>query len=349
MAIEHLLKLKELFLKDREATKAQSTIYKNTDHLNQFLEWCEENRLQMIHQLEGEHLLEYKFYLRDDPDKQDSTIGNHFSTLRAFFKFCEGLGAATDEQRLYQTLQGFDFAKGDLSRDDMMEFDQAKLLLNYLQKFEYAKVRHVMFVLFWHTGCRKSALRSLDLEDYEPAKQREHGTYALLNFYHRPETGTGLKNGEKSERQIIIWPEYAEVIEDYINVHRKDVADEYGRNPLITSPNGRYSKGAITNNIYCITRPCWYGQPCPHDRDPETCESVPYAKAATCPDSQSPHPLRRTAITYHLEEKNWTYEGASGRFDVQVKTLKEHYDQSTTDGQRKTRAAQFFDGDSHAL
>lgn len=340
-------RLAELFIKDRESEKATATIYKNRDHLNQFTDWCDANGIDSVRELDGADCLEYKFHLRES--KADSTIRNHFSTLRTFFKFCRRIDATETGQKLASKLETPDFSKGELSRDDMMEFSEVERLLEYLQKFEYGTVRHAMFVVFWHTGCRRGALRGLDLADYNPLKRREHGEYAVIEFNHRPETDTPLKNKEAGEREVMVWPEYAEVIEDYIEVNRPDTEDEYGRNPLFPSPNGRYHKSNVQAMMYALTRPCHYSNQCPHDRDPNECEAAYYEKASKCPSSFSPHPLRRTAITYHLDQSNWTYEGASGRFNVSVDVLKEHYDESTTEGRRKTRAAQFFDGDQGSL
>lgn len=339
--------LAELFIKDRTGEKAQSTIYKNRDHLNQFCNWCDDNGIDSIRDLGGEDFLELKFHLRQT--KADSTIRNHFSTLRTFFRFCNRIDATEPGQNLATKLETPDFAKGDLSRDDMMPFEEVETLLDYLNKFEYATTRHAMFVVFFHTGCRMGALRGLDLSDYKPLKRREHGRYALIEFKHRPDTDTPLKNKKGGEREVMVWPQYAEIIEDYIEVNRRNVTDEYGRKALFPSPHGRYTKSNIAGSIYAMSRPCYYTNDCPHGRDQETCEARYFDAASKCPSSVSPHPMRRTAITYHLEKKNWTYEAASGRFDVSVDVLKEHYDESTAEGRRRTRAAQFFDGDQASL
>ena len=341
--------LADLFIKDRTGEKTKSTLYNNKGHLDQFCDWCDENEIESVRDLGGESLLEYKFHLKSDPDKNDATIRNHFSTLRTFFRFCNRLDATRQDQDLHVKLQAPDFSKGDLSRDVMMDFEEAKRLLDYLEKFEYATVNHVAFVILWHTGCRRGALRGLDLSDYKPLKQREHGRYALIEFNHRPDTGTALKNKVDGEREVMVWPHYAEVIEDYIEVNRREITDEHGRKPLVTGPNGRYSMNQFPSIMYSLTRPCYYTGDCPHNRDTETCEATYYNSASKCPSSVSTHPMRRTAITYHLEESDWTYEAASGRFNVSVDVLKEHYDESSHEGRRKTRAAHFFDGDQGVL
>ncbi|MCU4741982.1 tyrosine-type recombinase/integrase [Natronoglomus mannanivorans] len=347
MTITDPHELMELYIKDRTGEKAKSTIYKDRDHLNQFCNWCEEQGIESVQDIDGSHFLEYKFHLRQRI--ADSTIRNHFSTLRTFFKFCKRIDATDGNQELHTKLETPDFAKGDLSRDDMMDFNEVKKLLAYFDKFEYATVKHAMFVVFWHTGCRRGALRGLDLEDYKPVQERENGRYGLIRFKHRPESGTPLKNKENGEREVIIWPQHGEIIEDYIEMKRRDKVDEYSRKPLFTGPNGRYSASNIQAFIYAISRPCYYTNVCPHNRDMDDCEARYYEKASKCPSSISPHPMRRASITYHLEEKDWTYEASSGRFDVSVDVLKEHYDQSTDEGRRKTRASMFFNGDQGVL
>ena len=163
----------ELFIKDRIASgKSEQTVYNNRGHLKEFTNWCDENGITSLRDLGGEHLLEYKFHLKQDPNKSDTTISNHFSTLRVFFTFCNTLDATTPEQDLYTKLKSLDFSKGRISRDDMLEIDRVKALLDYLGQFEYAQVRHVVFVILWHTGCRAGALRGLDLDDYKPVRQR---------------------------------------------------------------------------------------------------------------------------------------------------------------------------------
>lgn len=337
-------KLGELFIKDRKREKSPSTIYNNRGHLRTFVEWCESQDIDSVKELDGSHFLEYKFHLQEGVS--DATIRNHFSTLRTFFKFCNRIDAVDPDQHLHKKLEAPDFAKGDLSRDIMMDFDEVKSLLAYQQKFEYATLKHTLFSIFWHTGCRMGALRGLDLEDYSPIKNREHGEYALIRFRHRPETR--LKNGEGGEREVIVWPAIGEVIEDYIEMNRHDVVDN-SRKPLFSTTNGRISPSNIRNLIYAISRPCYYSNECPHDRNIEDCEAAYYEHASKCPSSVSPHPMRRTSITYHLEEKDWTYEACSQRFDVGTDTLREHYDQSTDEGRRKTRASMFFDGDQSII
>lgn len=89
--------------------------------------------------------------------------------------------------------------------------------------------------------------------------------------------------------------------------------------------------------MYGITRPCWVGMECPHEKDPEDCRAANYKKAASkCPSTQSPHPLRRSAITYHLNQ-DWPKEKLSERANVSVSVLDDHYDARTENEKATTR------------
>jgi len=145
----------------------------------------------------------------------------------------------------------------------------------------------------WHTMARCGAVRSLDLDDYDAEKQS-------LRFKHRPETGTPLKNKQTSERHVAISESLADLLDDWVELKRPAVTDEYGREPLITTTNGRIAKGTISGYAYKYTQPCRYKRRCPLDRNPETCESTEHAKVSSCPESVSPHPFRRGSITHWL-------------------------------------------------
>jgi integrase len=172
-------------------------------------------------------------------------------------------------------------------------------------------------------------LIALDLDDYLPETNR-------LKIRHRPETGTPLKNGSDAERKINLKEEMCEVLDDYIEVHRDDVLGNAGRSPLFTSPTRRLYDTLLRRDMYAITRPCIIGNPCPHDRDPNDCDATYRKQASECPSSVSPHPLRRSAITYHLNQ-DIPKQHISGRANVSVDVLETHYDARTEDEKAATR------------
>ena len=101
-------------------------------------------------------------------------------------------------------MESDEFTKSGSPRDRFIPFAQAEAVLDYFQKFKYATTHHTMLVILWHTGCRRRALLGLDLDDWKPVKERDGGRYGLLDFNHRPDTETPLKNDEAGEREVII-------------------------------------------------------------------------------------------------------------------------------------------------
>jgi len=176
-------------------------------------------------------------------------------------------------------------------------------------------------LLLWRTGIRTGSLRSLDLADYYPRKGR-------LELQHDPEEDTPLKNGVEGERYVAVTPETSEVVDDWIDHHRPDRTDEYGREPLVTTKQGRISRTSIRETAYRNTRPCVGSADCPHGRDPETCEAMDDTKkrASRCPSSVSPHALRRGSITHHLSS-DVPEKVVSDRMNVGRDVLDKHYDE----------------------
>jgi hypothetical protein len=201
--------------------------------------------------------------------------------------------------------------------------------LAYLEKFEYATLRHALFQFIWHTSSRMGTVRALDLEDYYSTRQ-------YVEIRHRPETGTPLKNGGKAERQINLNSETCDVLDDYIEINRKPINADAQREPLFTTGHGRISKTSIRKNIYALTRPCHVLNECPHDRAINECEAATYKRAFRCPSSVSPHPLRRAALTYHIEQ-DWPKDKISERGNVSVDVLNKHYDESREEKKRMNR------------
>lgn len=326
----------ERFLNEREGDKSESTIYNNRSHLSDFQNWCDKHGHTTMGDLDGFVILDYRNHVKDRV--KSTTLRGYVSTTREFLRFCNRMNATNGD--LTEAIEYPELDKGEATRDIMLDEETVTEIEDYLDKFEYGHFRHIVFGLLWHTGCRMGALRALDLDDYTPATETDHGV-ARLNIRHRPDTGTPLKNKAGSERTVNLKPKFATLIESYIDHHRKDVTDDHGRFPLVTTSHGRPSLSTIQGQVYTLTRPCVYSGSCPHGREQATCEATEYDKAPKCPSSVSPHPLRRGSITHHLKN-DWTYEECSLRFNVSVPTLKEHYDQTTQDDIANVLAERHF-------
>ena len=138
------------------------------------------------------------------------------------------------------------------------------------------------------------SLARTGVDDYDEENER-------LIICHRPDSGTPLKNEKEGERIIALNAEVCRVIEDWRDDHRHEVEDDYSREPLLTSRNGRMSQSSIRDAVYMMTRPCYYAD-CAKDRNPDDCEAAEYGRYSECPVNVSPHDIRQGSITYFLTE-----------------------------------------------
>jgi len=144
--------------------------------------------------------------------------------------------------------------------DTMIDSETSAQILQYLQKYEYGTLKHTVFSLLWDTGFRVGTLRAVDLGDYHSEKQ-------FIEVEHRAETGTPLKNKYGAEREVNLHEWVCDVIDDYVEMYRHDITDDHGREPLITTEQGRPVRSNIRGHINSHDAPCVYAGRCPHDRD----------------------------------------------------------------------------------
>lgn len=318
----------EQYLESRRHESAPSTVQNHRYRLKQFIRWCEETEFDDMREMNGRLAEKYKHWRRADADLAPVTIEMQMRTFRVFLNWCESNEYVAPGVAAKIIVPSVPDAQK--ARDDSISVERAETILSYLRKYEYATLRHVLFYLLWHTGMRTGAAHALDVEDW-------HGEEGYLSIHHRPESDTPLKLKERGERHIsIIKPSLVETLEDYLEMNRPDVVDEYGRKPLLATKQGRLHKSSIQSNIYNLTKPCHYTGECPHGREINDCGATSYDRAAECPSSTSPHPIRRSAITAHLNA-DVPKEIASERMAVSVDTLEQHYDARTKEDKRKRR------------
>jgi integrase len=309
----------ELYLDHRSDEVSAETLESHKYRLDAFLEWCDQEDMTNMNDLSGRDLHAYRVWRREEGDLEPITLQGQLSTLRVFLGFCESVDAVPEDLRSKVLLPSVD-DEGDVS-ESTLDPARAESALDYLERYRYASREHVSLLLLWRTGMRMGALRSIDLADVD----REE---AAVHLTHDPDTGTPLKNGPRGERWVALTHPVMEVVADWIDGPRPDIKDEHGREPLISTSQGRAALGTIRQDVYRWTTPCVVGDPCPHDRDPEECEAAAYDQASKCPSSRSPHDVRSGAITAHLLDDVPT-EIVSDRMNVSQQILSRHYDRRT--------------------
>lgn len=322
-------KAMSLYLKSRRNELATRSLELHDKHLTSFVEWCDENGIDNMNDMTARTVHEYHLSIKDR--YAQSTLSIYMSTVRQFVEFCESLDAVAGGVADKIVLPD----REREARTETLESDDADAILSYLRKFHYASRTHALMAVLWHTGIRTGTIRALDMNDFQPERER-------LRIRHRPETGTPLKNGTNAERFVAFSPEVSEVLADYVETARHNVTDEYGREPLFTTKNGRPAKNSIRRNIYAATRPCATGRDCPHGKVPDDCDAAQRTNdACKCPTTVSGHPVRRGAITHHLRQ-DVPEKVVSDRMNVSQDVLDQHYDRRTEDEKTEQRR-QFLD------
>ncbi|SDF53689.1 tyrosine-type recombinase/integrase [Halorientalis regularis] len=319
----------ERYLKERRPEVAESTYRNHKYALKQFIQWCNQIDLNDISELDGWHIHDFKIHRREEGGVNEVTLYNNLCTLRVFLRWLESMEVVDGDLADNMVLPNPE----DDARTDMISVARANEMLDYLEKFEYATFRHALFALMWDTGFRIGTVRALDLEDY-------HSEDRFIEVVHRPEEGTPLKNKHQAERQVNLHSWVCDIVGDYIEIHREESTDDFGRDPLFTTKHGRPARPTFRPHISALTRPCHYTGECPHDREILDCEAYDYNYAQRCPSSVSPHAVRRSAITAWLNEGH-RKELIGDRMNVSPKTLDKHYDARTKEEKRDLRREMF--------
>jgi len=303
---------------------AESTQKSNQHRLRAFIQFCDEEGIENLNELTGRDLYKYRIWRREgngdgrDPIKK-VTLKGQLATLRSFLRFAGGIDAVPPN--LYEQLSLPVLNGGEDVSETTLEPERALDILDYLEKAQPGSRDHILLALLWETGARTGAIRGLNLDglDLDGSYPRFSGPAG--HFVHRPDTGTPLKNQKKGTR----WNRISEKTAAYIEFHRPDVTDEYGREPLLTSEYGRVAGNTYRRTLYRITRPCWRGEECPHDRDLDECEATHPDHAGKCPSARSPHDVRSGRVTYYRRE-DVPRRIVEERLDANEDILDRHHD-----------------------
>lgn len=300
----------ELYLKHKATECTEKTVQAHRYRTNHFVRWCGDKDITNLNELTGRHLQEYRLWRKEDGDLNQLTLNQQMSTIRVFLKWCGSIEAVPP--KLYDKILIPRVGPDQQRRDEILHHDEAATILEYLSTFHYASTEHALIELLWETGIRLGSAHALDVSDINLQDN-------CLQIAHRPNSGTGLKNGSEGERPVAISPELAQVLADYISNSRHDVKDEHDREPLFTTTKGRMHRGTIRLAVYRITAPCFRNEPC------EGCTGTNDKK---CPEAVSPHAIRRGSITHFLAN-DVPVEIVGDRMNVSRKVLKKHYDRRT--------------------
>ncbi|MFC7229433.1 site-specific integrase [Salinirubellus salinus] len=302
MKIENAI---QIYVEHRSSELSQQTIEAYEYRLRFFVEWCEENGLEEIENVSKKDVHDFLQHRKQDLAK--TTYKANTDTLRACLRYIEKLDFA--EEGVHEVAESPTLTDSENVRDDIVPREKAEQILNQLDKFRYASKEHALFQIFWETAARTGAVRGLDVEDYNAEQQ-------YIEFHHRPEYSTPLKNADNGQRLVSLSSPTCVVLDDYIAENRLDTQDEHGRHPLLTTPNGRIAANTIRKWSYRVTCPEFYAE-CDCGKN----TNYKYE----CENSVGAHAWRRGAITHWLESDK-PKEVVSDRAQVSERILEKHYD-----------------------
>lgn len=309
----------DLYLDARKEELSKATLSTHTYRVQAFVDYLELQGIRNMNDVGGRDIHAYRVYRREEDDLKAVTLQGQLSTVKQFLRLCASVDAVPEN--LPEKVLLPNVGKAERSDDTKLGAARTEAILDYLSRYEYASRKHVILLLLWRTSMRRGGLRAIDVDDFDPEEPS-------LSLRHRPEEDTPLKNGLWGERDVSLHPYVGEVVADYIDGPRKDRPDQYGRDPLITTTQGRAALSTIQNIVYGMTRPCKLGEPCPHDRDPDECDAAQFNYSSSCPSSRSPHQVRTGSISAHLDAGT-PKAVLSDRADASEQILDEHYDKAT--------------------
>lgn len=180
----------EMYLTERRETDgiADSTEKSLRSRVGMFAEYCQQNEIEHLRELDGMTLHQWR--LETSQGIANRTLVSRLSSVRNLLRWARNVDAVPSELPAK-----IDIPDVDTARERFLESDQARSLLDYLRKFEYASRDHLIVLLSWRTGMRLGALRAIDMADYDSEDRS-------IELVHRPETGTPLKNQEGGERVV---------------------------------------------------------------------------------------------------------------------------------------------------
>jgi len=209
------------------------------------------------------------------------------------------------------------------SRADRIDAERVERIIDHLDKYHYASFNHVIMSLLWTTGMRIGALRAIDVSDV-------HLDDRFIGLHHRPEEGTPLKNAEGSERELNLHGWVNDIVRCWIEDNRPPHVDINGREALIsTEMGGAAARSTIRRVVYVLTACGDVTQGC-------ECSEYP----SKCPESVSPHDIRRSSISAWLN-RGVDINMLSDRVDSSPSTLERHYDVRSESEKREARRDAF--------
>jgi site-specific recombinase XerD len=293
---------------------AESSVGSYARRLGHFVEWCDDEGVDHLADLEPWDLGAYEDHRR--AVVAPVSLNNELTTLRQLLDWAASLDLVDDA--VAEAVDPPKVDKADQVSETLLEPERGEALLAVFRAGRQYTREHAWLELSWWTGARMGSIRGLDVDDVDLDEGH-------VQFRHRPEEETPLKNGYDGERIVGISDDVAEALSAYIS-NRPQTTDHYGRRPVFATQYGRIAGSTLRETCYYATHPC-RAVPCPHEKDRVTCEHHSRTSSYGCPSAQSPHEVRSGSITWQLH-RGLSKDVVADRVNATIEVIERHYDQA---------------------
>lgn len=152
---------KEMYRGERKGEVSERTLQAHHYRLKHFIRWCVDiEGIENLNKLSGRDLKRFKTWRRDVGDLNKDSVHTQLGTLRVFIRWCGSINAV--DPNLHEKFEALmpTLDKTDEQKESILNTNEARNLLEYQRRFEYASRSHVILEILWHTGIRLGALYS---------------------------------------------------------------------------------------------------------------------------------------------------------------------------------------------
>ncbi|MEA5406294.1 site-specific integrase [Haloarculaceae archaeon H-GB2-1] len=121
----------ESFLRHREVSVRQSTLYNSKTRLNFFRAWCAEREIENLNELTGRDLADFVSWRQRDV--KPITLQKQVSTIRMFLRWAADIEAVTEG--LAEKVHAPELPDGSEAKDVHITQEHADELLRYLMRY----------------------------------------------------------------------------------------------------------------------------------------------------------------------------------------------------------------------
>lgn len=311
---------------------SDSSVASYERRLDHWTTWCAHNDVDELNELEPWDIGAYEDHRR--ARVEPVSLNNELTTLRQHLRWAMRLGLV--DETVVEAVDPPKVPPADQVDETLLTPSRGEALLRAYRGGDAQHSReHALLEVAWWTGARLGALRGLDLGDVDFDE-------GFVQFQHRPDTATPLKNGRDGERIVGLGDEVVDAVRGYVNDSRpRNVVDAAGRRPLFATTHGRISTSQLRDTCYYATVPC-RATDCPHGEERTSCGYYSRTSAHGCPSSRSPHQVRSGSITWQLN-RGLRADVVSDRVNATVDVIERHYDQARQLEEFRERREQHLD------